>query len=73
MSAPRSIGQWLQAIGDCGVLRVSFHDAALHDAVALDLVDVEIVTGDDKALDYRLTARGIFAQAEQVAPQRMVA
>ncbi|MFW2445965.1 MAG: hypothetical protein ACN4E6_01445 [Qipengyuania pacifica] len=73
MTGQRSIGQWLRAIADCGILRVTFDDEALVDAIELGLVDGQPVEGDEDALDCRLTARGYFAQAEQVTVQRKAA
>ncbi|MCH2495997.1 MAG: hypothetical protein MK104_03190 [Erythrobacter sp.] len=73
MTATRSVGQWLRAIADCGILRVAFGDDALVGAIELGLVDGQPVEGDEDVLDCRLTARGYFAQAEQVTAQRKAA
>lgn len=46
---------WLQAIEDCGILRVSFDDDELIALIDDQIVDARPVEGNDDALDYRLT------------------
>lgn len=62
----RTFANWLRAIADCGVLRVSFDSDELVDAWELGLIDATPVAGNDNALDFRLTDAGRRAVAGQV-------
>lgn len=62
-----SLGNWLRAIRDCGVLRVTFDNDALVEAWELGLVDASPATENEDALDFRLTAEGLRAVKMQVA------
>lgn len=64
----RTFANWLRAIADCGVLRVSFDSDELVAAWELGLVDASAVADNDDALDFRLTDAGKRAvDAQRVA------
>lgn len=62
----RTFANWLRAISDCGVLRVTFDSDELVEAWELGLVDASPVPANDDALDFRLTDAGRRAVAGQV-------
>lgn len=62
----RSVGQWLRAVADLGIIRVSFDCDALVDAWELQLIDCAPVDGRDDALDVTLTASGLQAVSAQI-------
>lgn len=58
MSGGRTLQDWLQAVSDCGVLRVGFDCELLVLAWESNLVSATPVAENDDALDFRLTDMG---------------
>jgi hypothetical protein len=58
MSGGRKLRDWLQAVSDCGVLRVGFDCELLLLAWDSNLVSATPVAENDDALDFRLTDTG---------------
>lgn len=58
----RTVGDWIVALRDCGVIRVRFDDDALIQGIEVGAFEASPVDGDDDALDVRLSPQVLIPQ-----------